>query len=560
MIRLISFFTTIFISLSLHSGEKGKAWDTWVSFEKFVKAQDYNAAIKFTSGTWVNDYKFTQSHISLLAWELNKNPVKFINEFKQGNDHILVLKSWISPISLTFSSTDGQLTISHWTAAELKPGEANKRVDSKTISIKIKLADIRLQLRLIGKAYRKHFDKRKERILPNSTELGIEAKSWLYTDPETGSRQKILAVEPGYRWTNSSRYPTAITSSTILGKHYAVFDNGEVRPFHRGYFPVIIENFKYSLKANKNQNELILKLGNADRDIRKKAKKEIEKVGYSIAPVLRSYIGHKDPEISMTVKDILKSLRVDGQFRHAVYELNKVPRSLTVSLGKYFIVETEKNFLAIKLLKHTRSFKKYKKVENYGAEYEVTAFSKDGKKLGTKKGEVFKDHKNRSNSMKYIGYEHTFVHWEMGDNIYFDAHALAITKTGYSDLSQVDVTSKGYAWLKKKRNIVSRKGPSIDIIVNPNFYSYQGNKRSLDEMERILMGIGSAMGGDVLVVVRVDSKAKQKMVEFLIQRMLKHNLINFKVEEYKPRVKANTPRSKDGPILTPVSIENVKEK
>ena len=558
MIRFISFISALFISLSLHSGEKGEAWKTWLEFEKAVKAQGYNQAKSFTGGTWVSDYKFTQHHMQLLAWELRKNPVKFINEFKSGKDDILVLKSWISPISLTFSKTNGRLTLNKWVLAELKPGDEKKAVDPKVASVKIKLADIRAKLRNIAKGYKEYFDGKRERTFPKSEDLNIDPENWSYVDPETGVKHQIMPVAPGHTKTRSANYPMAITSSSILGQHYAVFDNGSLRAFHKGYFPVILENFKYSLKPDSSQNELIMKLANPDREIRKKAKSDIEKLGYSIAPILRSYADHQDPEISMTVKEILKDLKVKNQFRHAVYELDKVPKNIAVSLGKYFIVETEKNFLAIKLLKHTRPYKRYKTVEDYGTEYEVTAFSKGGKKLDTKKGEVFYDYKRRSNSMKYIYINQNFVHWEMGDRIYFDGHVIGIAKTPHEDLSKVDVTSNEYAWLKKVRKKPSGKGPAIDIFVNPDHYSYQGNKRSLDELERTLMALGT-MSSDLLIVIKADPKANKKMVDLLIERMIKYQLINFKVEEYKPGSKEKSSNTKNG-ILTPVRIENVKEK
>lgn len=560
MIRSISFITAMFISLSLFSGEKGEAWKSWLEFEKAVKAQDYDLAKSFTSGTWISDSKFNKQHLTLLAWELHKNPVKFVNEFKEGDNDILVLKSWLSPVSLTFLNVNGKLTINKWVLAELKPGGGNKEVDSKIATVKIKLAEIRAKLRNIAKAYQKYFEGNREKLFPKVEDLNTDPDDWSYADPETGANCKILPVAPGHKKTNSANYPMAITASSILGQHYAVFDDGSLRPFHKGCFPVIIENFSYSLMADKFQEDLIMKLASPDREIRKKAREDIEESAHSIAPVLRNFADHEDPEISMTVKAVLKELEVKNQFRHAVYELEKVPKSIALGLGKYFIVETEKNFLAVKLLKHTRPFQRYKTVENYGTEYEVTAFSKEGKKLESKKGEVYYDYKRRSNSMKYIHINQNFIHWEMGDNIYFDAHVIGIARTAHTDLSKVDVTSKEYAWLKIKKKKISENGPSIDIFVNPDYYSYQGNKRSLDEMERTLMGLGAAMGPDILVVIRVDPKANRKMVDFLIARMLKYQLINFKEVEQNTDSEKTVPPAKDGPVLTPVRTENVKEK
>lgn len=75
--------------------------------------------------------------------------------------------------------------------------------------------------------------------------------------------------------------------------------------------------------------------------------------------------------------------------------------------------------------------------------------------------------------------------------------------------------------------------PTIDIFVQSDRYIYQGNDRSLDEMERTLMGLGAAMGQDVTINIKVSLKAKHQMLVLLLDRMNKHKLSKFNLHTLK---------------------------
>ncbi|MCM8542738.1 MAG: biopolymer transporter ExbD [Lentisphaeraceae bacterium] len=75
--------------------------------------------------------------------------------------------------------------------------------------------------------------------------------------------------------------------------------------------------------------------------------------------------------------------------------------------------------------------------------------------------------------------------------------------------------------------------PTIDIFVQSDRYIYQGNDRSLDEMERTLMGLGAAMGEDVTINIKVSLKAKHQMLVLLLDRMNKHKLSKFNLHTLK---------------------------
>ncbi|MCM8537131.1 MAG: biopolymer transporter ExbD [Lentisphaeraceae bacterium] len=75
--------------------------------------------------------------------------------------------------------------------------------------------------------------------------------------------------------------------------------------------------------------------------------------------------------------------------------------------------------------------------------------------------------------------------------------------------------------------------PSIDIFVQSDRYIYQGNDKDLDDMEKTLMGIGSAMGEDVTINVKVSLKAHHEKLVLLLDRMNKANLQNFNLHSLK---------------------------
>ena len=78
--------------------------------------------------------------------------------------------------------------------------------------------------------------------------------------------------------------------------------------------------------------------------------------------------------------------------------------------------------------------------------------------------------------------------------------------------------------------------PTIDVFVQSDRYIYQGSNRDLDEMDRILSGIGSAMGEDVTINVKVSIKAEHEKLVLLLDRMNKAGLANFNIHTLKPQL------------------------
>ena len=120
---LLSFFLLVLTE----AGQRGKAWNAWLKFTGAVKSAKVEEVKKYISGNWAEELKLNDSHIRLLAWELRKNPVSFVNEFKIEEKIYLVLKSRVCPITLTFVEKEGLLTINDWVAAELKEGQIAKK-------------------------------------------------------------------------------------------------------------------------------------------------------------------------------------------------------------------------------------------------------------------------------------------------------------------------------------------------------------------------------------------------------------------------------------------------
>ena len=80
---------------------------------------------------------------------------------------------------------------------------------------------------------------------------------------------------------------------------------------------------------------------------------------------------------------------------------------------------------------------------------------------------------------------------------------------------------------------VDEPPPTIDVFVQSDRYVYQGNNKDLDDMERTLIGIGSAMGEDVVINVKVSLKAKHERLVLLLDRMNKAGLQKFNLHSLK---------------------------
>jgi biopolymer transport protein ExbD len=75
--------------------------------------------------------------------------------------------------------------------------------------------------------------------------------------------------------------------------------------------------------------------------------------------------------------------------------------------------------------------------------------------------------------------------------------------------------------------------PTIDVFVLSEEYVYQGSRKDLDEMSSTLAGLGSAMGDDVTINVKVSTIARHKNLVLLLDRMNKAGLHKFNIHTLK---------------------------
>ena len=81
--------------------------------------------------------------------------------------------------------------------------------------------------------------------------------------------------------------------------------------------------------------------------------------------------------------------------------------------------------------------------------------------------------------------------------------------------------------------------PTVDVFVmsdnfrGPKNYVYQGTPRDLGEMESILMGIGGAMGEEVVINIKVSTEARHEKLVLILDRMNKAGLAKFNIHTLK---------------------------
>jgi hypothetical protein len=526
MLRVFIFFVFL---CSAYTQQKGTAWKTWQRFTAAVKNKNMANARRFVSGGWAEELKINDSHLTLLAWELSKNPVSFVREFRKGDKYFLVLKSRVCPITLTFIEKDGAFTIDDWVAKELPmTAQTVIKEDVGNALVKIKLAGVRLKLRGIGKEVRNYFQKQREKIYPDFKNFAINFESMTFIHPETSKKRKIIPILSGYTFVGQGNYIIAITDCTIAGKIYAVFEDGHVRGISPNYLDIIKNNFALTQPGNPQHIKYVEDLAHKDRKVRATAKKDIIALGLEIAPFLRSQLSNKDPEVKMSVKEILKEFETYKRpVRIGAYENKNPPKVLCAQFGKYLLLGSEKYFIAVKLREIPGA--------KSSAKYEATLFPKNNmKSLKTFKGEVFEPFKRGGPRNMYIKCDEISIKWSSSNGIYFgsDIHAMAVTN--FKDISKVDFKSDKLIWIRneqQKASITDKQQnlSSLDIFVLVDSYVYQGAKKTLDEMSRTLKGIGAAMGEDVIINVKVSKKVVHKRVALLLDSLNKAGLTNVKL-------------------------------
>jgi len=122
---------------------------------------------------------------------------------------------------------------------------------------------------------------------------------------------------PGYTEADSVDMMIAAAPKPANGKREVLWLDGHVKAISEKEFVRNAKNQKWKIrglikkeevpeKTKKKVLTLIAKLADSDFKVRKDAKAELIKMMDSAYPILEENLNHKDPEIKMTIKEILQ--------------------------------------------------------------------------------------------------------------------------------------------------------------------------------------------------------------------------------------------------------------
>lgn len=139
---------------------------------------------------------------------------------------------------------------------------------------------------------------------------------YLWTNVKTG-KKKPFVYAPGYNESDSVDTMIAAAPMAVNGKREVLWLDGHVKTISEEEFIKNAKAQKWRLKGllkkeevpkdkQKLAKELIAKLADDSFDVRKKAKADLIKMGDNAFPFLEDNKKHTDPEVRMTIKDIME--------------------------------------------------------------------------------------------------------------------------------------------------------------------------------------------------------------------------------------------------------------
>ena len=296
--------------------EPGEGWKVWEMFIEKAANEDEKKAKALTTENFQNKY-LNKNGFKRTVRNAKKGTGKFIKEFqlKEGIFLHIQLKEDKGTVFLIKEKDT-------WKINDLIPGHpedfqgiAKAKLE---IDIKVKRAVIMSQLSQIAKYFFEQFRDEGERTIPNWKELEIPESLMKYTNPSNGKEEMIIIAE-GSEFTGESDVIMAATPKPIGDAHAVLWEDGHVTSIkvaeyqkialESGLINATAKEIKLSLKELSELTDLINKLGAKKFKERKSAKEELLKKGLGIVTVLEQHLGHKDFEVQVSLKEIIKELK-----------------------------------------------------------------------------------------------------------------------------------------------------------------------------------------------------------------------------------------------------------
>lgn len=291
----------------------------WKNFVAAGLANDMKSALKLSTGKWKE----------LVEDMTINNPEEFARNFAREEITIGEEKigegenSGTATLELTVEQ-DHQITMNFildsktkkWLIAgfdelEMRRGHRNPGRSINNIN---NLKQIGLACRMYSNVYKERFPNKLDDL---KTEGFLENEAiYLWTNPAKTKEKIPFIYCPGLTEADSVDNMIAAAPKAVNGKREVLWLDGHVKVISEKEFIKNAKAQKWRLKGLVKKEEvpeeikkkvlgLIAQLADADFDVRKKAKAELIKMEDSAYPFLEENQHHKDPEVRMTIKEIL---------------------------------------------------------------------------------------------------------------------------------------------------------------------------------------------------------------------------------------------------------------
>ncbi len=286
----------------------------WGKFIKAVIAGDKKVALSFSTGMW--EQMLSQQSIDEMKKSMmRENIIAGAETIGIGDDAgtatlSLGTKNEIISMKFELSKENTWLIV----GPDMEETQNNGRRCGTVINNINNLKQIGLACRMYSNVFDENFP-------PNLNALKTEGflevdRIFLWNNIKTGKNSPFIYA-PGHNESDSVETMLAAAPMPVNGKREVLWIDGHVKRITENEFIKNAKAQKWKLKGliqkdeipkdqQKLAKELIAKLADDSFDVRKKAKADLIKMGDDAYPFLEENKKNSDPEVRMTIKEILE--------------------------------------------------------------------------------------------------------------------------------------------------------------------------------------------------------------------------------------------------------------
>jgi hypothetical protein len=293
----------------------------WGRFIKAVQKGDKKAAAALSTGTWLE--QLSRQSVAEIQKNINREEITIRSETIGTGDNagtatlvLAVSKDLISMLFELDKETNSWLIAGPDIKKLQERGGSGAGERRRVIISNINnLKQLGLACRMYSNVYNENFPPTLNALKTEGFLVGAD-RVFLWTNIKTGKKLPFIYA-PGYNESDSVETMLAAAPMPVNGKREVLWIDGHVKSISEEQFIKNAKAQRWRLKGlvkkgevpvdqQKLAKELIAKLADDDFDVRKKAKAELIKMGDNAYPFLEENINNPDPEVKMTIKEIME--------------------------------------------------------------------------------------------------------------------------------------------------------------------------------------------------------------------------------------------------------------